>query len=65
MKLKTKQNNLNHEKVQFEDDFILEQYVGFNKKESIKIVSGFSFFKRIFVLITNPFTYIFKGYIKY
>ena len=37
----------------------------FNKKKSIKILSGFSFFKRIFVLITNPFTYIFKGYIKY
>jgi len=31
--------------------------MGFNKKKSIKIVSGFSFF--------NPFTYIFKGYIKY
>ena len=35
------------------------------KKEAIKIVSSFSFFKRIFILITNPFTYIFKGYIKY
>ena len=32
---------------------------------SIKIISSYSFFKRIFILIKNPFTYVFKGYLEF
>ena len=34
-------------------------------KKSIKIKSSYSLWKRIWVLIKNPFTYIFCGYVEY
>ncbi len=34
-------------------------------KKSIKIKSSYSLWKRIWVLIKNPFTYIFCGYIEH
>ena len=33
-------------------------------KPSLKFISGYTFWKRLWVVIKNPFTYIFKGYIE-
>ena len=32
---------------------------------SLKIDSNFTWYKRLYVLIKNPITYLFKGYIEY
>jgi len=32
---------------------------------SVKIESNFLWYKRIWILIRNPFTYIFKGYVEW
>ena len=32
---------------------------------TIKIESNFTWYKRLYVLIKNPITYLFKGYVEY
>ena len=32
---------------------------------SLKITSSFKWYKRLYVLVKNPITYLFKGYVEY